>query len=347
LLDQQPLKTVDLDGISVALAWAYADTTRIGIEFRITEFTIPDGYQIFCPVASDTLKDNSGRDYGKYLWGGWGGNDPWLDKMTFDCHQEGKDYVITQNYYNVQPSAQQTLDLTSTVTLGGFDSFNNNDGTKSSVPEVGPFTFNFSIPVGGSLTIDPHQSASKNEVTVTLDRLAINPTFTDVFYSISYNNHGGWNPDLKITWQGNSYAPLNDIKWRTEAYDPNGMTTSREDGFKTERWFRQSIKLPYTTSPDGASPQSMAIVLSQITINAMDNPTQEDCAQALKAAQQVNPGIDFTCNIENSPNGLSFGITVNKIPDGMTEQDVSKLANDGFRRVVEGPWSLSVNIPSR
>ena len=342
LPDQQTIAPiVTHEGISIALTWVYADYARIGIEYRIRGVKLPEGYRIYCPVSAVILHDDTGNEYEKYIWPP--PTEP-SENFEFHCKQDetGNDYIVTQNYYGAPPDQSQSLALTLDIDLGGFDIFSTNGPTQV-FPYFGPYTFNFEIPIIGSLTLEPDLIQSKNGMVVTLSRLVINPAVTDAFLCISYDNHKGWYPDMTLTWQGITYSADETSIKRTDIYHKTFPTYISQ--FTTERCYRYSFFLPYQANSMDQSPRQMIISLKKMLIDATDALTQEDCSEALKAAQLSYPDLVFSCDIDTSDYGIGVGFNIDKLPAGMDFGTAVGIANESLKSMVDGPFDFVVSVP--
>ncbi len=344
LPDYQPIApVVTHGGISIAITWAYADLARIGIEYYIRGVKIPEGYQLFCPVRAVTLKDDLGKEYEKYTWPS---DERPSENFEIQCKKTGNenDYIVTQSYYGTPADHIQSLGLTLSIDLGGFDIYTQN-GTMKEFPKYEPFTFYFDVPITSSLTLDPNLTQSKNGMEVTLTRLAINPTLTDAYLCISYDNHKGWYPEMTLTWEGKTYK-ADETSWaRMDVYHKSFPTFMSQ--FTSERCYRYSFFLPYQANPGDPSPRQMVVSLNKVTINAMDALSQEECSASLQEVQRSYPGLDFSCNIHTSDiQGFGpSGISINKMPPEMDQSTAYEIAEKSFKSIVEGPFIFTVNIP--
>jgi hypothetical protein len=344
LSNQQSIApVVTHEGISIAITWAYADSARIGIEYRIQGIKVPEGYHLYCPVSAVSLKDDAGKEYEKYIW-------PPAERPSenfeIQCRQaeNENEYIITQSYYRAPANNSQSLGLTLSIELGGFDIYTQN-GAMQEFPKIGLFTFHLDVPITGSLTLDPNLTQRKNGMDVTLNRLAINPTLTDAYLCISYDNHKGWYPEMKLTWEGRTYQ-ADETAWaRMDVYHKTFTTYMNQ--FTTERCYRYSFFLPYQANPSDPSLRQMVISLNRMTINAMDALSQEECNASLQEVQRSYPGLDFSCNINSSdPQGFGpAGISINKRPPGMEQSNAYKIAEESFKSIVEGPFTFTVSVP--
>lgn len=340
--EQHPIVPVEThEGVSIAVTWAYADSARIGIEYRIRGIKIPEGYHLYCPVGAVSLKDDSGKEYEKYIWPP---DERPSENFEIQCKQTGNEYIVTQNYYGAPANSGQPLGLTLSIDLGGFEIYTPN-GLMKEFPKSGPFTFHFDVPITSSLTLDPNMTQSKNGMTVTLNRLAITPTVTDAYLCISYENHKGWHPDITLTWEDKVYKADEIDSARMDVYHKTFTTYMSQ--FTAERCYRYSFFVPYDQEKPGApSQRQMVVTLNKLVINAMDALSQEDCAASLQQVQRIYPELDFSCNINNSdPQGLAAGININKTPSGMDLSTAYQIAEESFKSVVEGPFTFALNVP--
>ncbi len=340
---QQPVAlVVTHEGVSIAVTWVYADSARVGIEYRIQGIKVPDGYHLYCPVSAASLKDDAGKEYEKYIWPPAEGPS---ENFEIQCRQteNGDEYIVTQNYYGVTAGHNQSLGLTLSIDLGGFGIYTKN-GVMKEFPANGPFVFHFDVPIIGSLTLDSKITQSKNGMTVTLNRLAINPTLTNAYLCISYDNHKGWYPDITLTWEGKIYQADETATARMDVYHKTFPTFMSQ--FTTERCYRYSFFVPYQINPSVPSSQQMSITINKMTINAMDALSQDDCAATRKKVQRSYPELNFSCNIDTSdPQGLAAGLNIDNLPLGMDRSTAYGIIEEDFKSIVEGPFIFTVNVP--
>ena len=180
-------------------------------------------------------------------------------------------------------------------------------------------------------------------MAVTLNRLVINPTVTDSFLCISYDNHKGWYPDMTLTWEGNIYKADEMSTNRMDVYHKSFPTFMSQ--FTTERCYRYSFFLSYRANSGNQTPRQMVVSLNKMVVNAMDALTQDDCNESLKAAQHSYPELDFSCDINTSEEQSAVGININELPSGMDQSTALGIAEEGFKSIVEGPFNFMVSVP--
>ena len=335
---------VTLNGISVNMTWVYYDTNRVGYEYRVHGFDLPDNYVFMCPVNKVTMQDDTGKQYEEYLMpppeGGLS------DNLVFYCQKDesSNDIIVTQNYYSSSPNLIDSIDLSLRIYLGGFKTFNNTDHTFLEFPLTGPFSFNLKASLGGSLTLFPNLVQNKNSVEAILTQLAINPSVTDASLCISYNNHKGWYPDMTMEWDGRT------VQADTYSFVELGLhgktVTSLLDILTTNRCFRVPFFIPYQPANAGQSTRQMVVTINKLTLDATENLTQEDCANSLRLAQQTYPDLDFSCNIEPVAASVgSWSIEVKHLPSGMDESTAIGIAEAGFIETVQGPFIFTMSVP--
>jgi hypothetical protein len=339
--DHTTIAQIIHDGVSVEVTWVYADDYRVGIEYHVKGLQIPSGYQMYCPVHSATLTDDSGnKEYEPYVWP----YPKWPpENFTSRCQRapNGQDFIITQNYYRELGGDVRSEQLTWKIDVGGFDIFTKK-GDHTWLPDKGPFLFTFTLPITNGLTMKPAQTMSKNGLMVRLDRVAIHPTYTDAFMCIYYDNNQGWYPDITLTKGGNS-AQIED-SFRTDVYHKSFPTYMSQ--FTPERCYRYSFNIPSLDAYGGSVHQSMVLTLNNMTINALDAATQQDYYNALEKVQSIYPDLDFSVDIHNSDlQKYGFGFQINQIPKGMDYATAQKIAEDSFKSIVQGPIRFEISAP--
>lgn len=209
-------------------------------------------------------------------------------------------------------------------------------------PQKGePFIFNLVVPVTSGLTIKPNQTMSNNGITIRLDRVAVNPTLTDVFMCLFYDDNHEWYPDFTLEKGEDTFEVDLDNSTRTDVahkYFPTYMSH-----FTPERCSRYSFNVPSPEIYQGGLTQNMIFTLHSMTINVLDAATQQDYYNALKTVQRVYPDLVFTVDIhDDDPQGYGYGFHVDQIPEGMDYATAQQIAEDAFKTAVPGPISFEI-----
>lgn len=202
--------SLDLDqtveGVTVALNWAYADENRIAVAYTIEA----SGGQQYEPTQF-TLVDDTGRTFPSTV--GMGAD---LDGLPPGVGE----YVFSFDAASITGSPT-TLDLSLDLWLKTLDS----------PSDVGPFFFEFDLPFTPGRVTEPKQSVTANGITITLEKVKLTPSgLSAVICFEGPNKEYEWLPISHIdvnTGETNMRATVgrqinpNDIDCTTNDYFPS------------------------------------------------------------------------------------------------------------------------------
>ncbi|MGC1377367.1 MAG: hypothetical protein WA821_14140 [Anaerolineales bacterium] len=338
--DAQPaLAVLKQNGVTVSLNWVYADSDRIAVEYEVSGVSIPEGYMLPCPVQSMSLSDQSGSAYDSYQYA-YGNSEALVTHCQPEADQAS--FLVTHDFYVRQPDGNKPLDLGLDVFIGGMDIHSEN-GDAVTIPDAGRFHFDFTVPTDGKLTLNPVQTLSRDGLSVTLNRVEVNPSFVNAFMCIEYAIKKGWYPDAAVSIDGKKIHADPVLTFRTDF--KNSDPPNWFDQFTTSRCFR----FPFLINAGMRkvnTPMEMTVSLESMKINIMDAATQDDCAAIRAKTQKTYPDLDFVCEIGGGrPGEYGILIKITKTPAGMSTDDAQKIAQDGFVSVINGPWDFHLQLP--
>lgn len=296
----------------------------------------PDGFAVLCPVRSMTISISPGNLQDTYL--SYGGDTEHLVSSCF--HQSDESFFFTHNFYLPEFEKNTEFDLTVDISVGGMFTTTSN-GIRADIPDYGVFHFQHKVLNNGNLTIEHDESIEKNGITIQMNRIEINPSIVNAYICINYENHKGWHPKLSLSFRDNKVNAEPLFKFRTDLAD----RATRSETFTSHRCYRFGMSTDKFEILSNL-PDQVKITVENITTDALEAATQDDCDDAREKVQKSYPDLDFNCFIKDSDDG-GYGVflDIEKIPDGMERIDAQIIAEAGFVNTVNGPWDFSIPIP--
>lgn len=192
-----------IDDVTVTLAYAYADVNRISFAYRMSgEAPIGTSYEF----TGERLTDSAGHEFQSMFGGGGGGGGgggeaPIIHEFTME--QFGSYDVSMLNDLPDNLDLRLEIDVEQVVgaTLGEGGTPQPVEGAPARTP-IGPFVFEFTIPLIRGQEIEPEQSTSDGETTLTLERLVIAPSMTRALMCFDPPLAQAYAPALSLTIDG-------------------------------------------------------------------------------------------------------------------------------------------------
>ena len=224
--------------------------------------------------------------------------------------------------------------------MGGFPS--HKGGETVLIPDSSPFVFHFSILIGTGLTREINLVKNNQGVSVNFQRLELNHSISYLYYCVNYPNHKQWQMDFSLGWQNQAIS--NGILERL-GFDRNKVL-GYDQLLVDERCYRAPFEFVYDGVASSAPSRIMTITLTDLNINYLDPPSQEDCTVIRKKIQQENPDINFECLIQlQGQNGYRFSLQMTHKPDSMDFASTQRLVEQAFQTAIPVNLSTDVMIP--
>lgn len=328
----EPLGHVrDVDDVSITLDWVYADTNVLAAHVTITGLPAqpadPNAARIMPRIE---LRDGQGNIFPESSGGtAVDEADPTTLSADFQFYTQflapnaaGDGYNVVDDYFAsiYGDDLPERLPLTLAVTLveqGPMPSA----GTGSSLNSPEAVEFDVNVKVYGAITLQPHQSLTANNLTVTLEEVTITPAETTTLICYDLPDGGDWHPAVTLTVGGNE-SMLRGTRL-TMLPDPSQTTRCEEQRF-------------------GIAVEDSA---ESLTVNVEALRTSiPDTREYWEAVRDALAEYDIVIDVVMS-GGRYFDI-VSK-PDDMTDMEFGSTLYEVQQSqlpTVEGPWTFEVAI---
>ncbi len=307
------------DGVTVILAWVYADRERLSVEYTLEGLPIPEKYRHDCPVLEIHLYDEAGN-----LLVSLPGDDGY-------CLQDGQRVVQTFRPLPL-PAAGDELSFALEIVLGGTvypdGRFVDAPKEPATLPKISPFRFAVHVPVQNGLTFPDTQTVESAGRAVQVGDIEMYASLTAATVCADLPDTGDWLPVAELRL-GDSVTPS------------DSLTLLDADSAATYTASRRCFRLTFPRGLDGAVSPAFDVVVTRLARSVPELPTPENCRKAQERLQKSHPEIAFECLAE----GQGMGVHVTRKPEGMREEQALTLAWDAFRESVFGPWATAWPAP--
>ena len=186
---------------------------------------------------------------------------------------------------------------------------------------AGPFGFIFTVTIYHPVEIRPVETQTVGDIAVTLERVTIAPSETEVEVCYTLPDGQDWQPEILLT-MGDVTAPASGANlvgmWTLEL--PDRCVEQRFSVFGgAAGTLTVTVNRLITSVPDRA--------------DAWEGLVDELETFGIEAEAFADPGTYFT---------------IQATPEGMTDAELAEIINtarEHLRHVVEGPWVFEVTLP--
>lgn len=326
----------------VRIEWASRDNQRLGLEFSIANYPLPQGFQTLCPLTRLELKrkgetlllyrnpEQSSLDefYALTKHSRW-----YCEKRT---ESNGlADYLFSLVYYYGENFPfEWDADIWLHIELGEVIATNSASVITLPNQEVLDIPLDFEAS-GNNLTWLPAFSLTKNDILVEIERVALNPSFALLDACIEYQDHHFWMPIAAISYQGR-------LIYSTEFLPTFPPHPADRDSILQSTRRCYSFSIPFNFPLDQATSFRIGIERVQI-VN--DNPTKQECEAVRQEVEGAHPGLQIRCiEFEMMEKTTQNWFQVLAYPSGMSAQEAYKLVESGFSRDVVGLWYMELPL---
>jgi hypothetical protein len=346
-------ESVNVRGVNVTLEWAYADANRITVaySYNYDRQAVPVPEEGIYPQVVLTTTDGTIIPPSELVGGGGGGGGSADGPVSLSGVNNFDASVIT--------GSPETLDLTMSMEflpasqrmpdspVGGSGGGGGGGGgggqpqdpvatpnlpTSIPVEDFEPFTvtFDFTVPFIPMRVVEPQETVTQNDLSITLNRVSVTPSLTqlDLCYQV---------PDSALMW-----LPLITINIGEETFAVNARPVEEfEDGQVCQT---HVLDVPYLPGQD---PSSWTITIDGL--RSSFPATLENAERAAEALREMGYQVDlYPAETYDGSQTFYIGFAITNTE---TQVDPMQLNRDvqlvmaELGQLVEGPWIFNVTIP--
>ncbi len=330
-----------IDGVTVTLDYAYADSNRISFALS-SEGTTP--WELAYRFGEMTLTDDAGHVFQTMFGGGGGGgggtSDSALTNYSFSAQGSYDPSILTDEPDTIHlrvelPVEQWRLGGVNAEGLPNAESAPAQDVLEK---KIGPFIFDFTVPFIHGQIVEPQPSVTASGITVRLDRLVVAPSMTRGVVCIDPASEPGYVPLLSLTVdgepvdmtqaiatltasEGESQPGCYDLRINQSFYQRSGEWKLSIDNLAN------MLPVSYGSGGSGA-----------ITDYSIDGVPEV----LAKVREKLAPGLEaYHIELTESDNSLKFSFDTSVID----QNAINMLVNEAIREGVEGPWVFTFDVP--
>lgn len=339
-----PTSTRPDDGeLHVDITWAYRDEQRLGVEIAVTNYPLPEGYQLACPFTQVDLTIDSQETRLLYQ------NEAQISlddlyalvpQSRWFCQQlaEGAgtaDYHLSLTYTyapETVPAWEEPPQLN--VTLGKVMAYGGEDEIE--LPSQGTFEFPLALETASqTLTWRPETLFEDDALTVEINQVSVNRNIAVLEACVTMEDHHSWQPAAAIVYQEQS-LPATEYMLTVPLNAPDRATVLES----TLRCF--SFIFPSDSPLE--SMDAFQIGITQIVVDNTDpgSVTQAECEAVKAQVEADHPGLEIRCYETEMRGQQQHWFEVLAQPEGASPEEAYGWVEDAFRRTLPGPWLIEL-----
>lgn len=189
------------------------------------------------------------------------------------------------------------------------------------IAQVGPFVFDFTVPLPAPIELEPQQVVEVNDLAMTLETLHLTPAQAEARMCIELPDAADWQPQPSITIDGIAGS-----------YAGGGVI----DLAQFENAERRCFDLRFVAPHRGDAQEVV------ISLDAIEKSMQEGSDDWLRIQTHLaQQGIEMTF----APQERGVAADIPNLPEGMSFVDVVRMAREGLGDRIAGPWVFEVSLP--
>lgn len=308
-------------GVTVTLNWAYADESRLAMQFTILGLIIPPRVSPEDLICKPLLMSDERVSFG-------------LGESLTEVLEDQPEKPVELTYVFYQPldaSQYDHLDLSLDLTIGPCADYWNFQETNIQKPTppslIGNYHLAFRVPVYQGVMLTPNQSIEANGVRMRLERISLNPSFTSLHLchqritTVEIDEAVDLIPEAAI--QIGDAAPVRSASYQAKRDDARQEQDCTELGFAT----------PY----DGQAAR-VVVTVDRLSLGSVFDVSPETMQSAQGRLARQGIEVEFLTN----STGLDWKVL--KKPGGMADADAYQAVYDALTSVAEGPWVFTIEV---
>ncbi len=328
----------------VEIEWTYQDAQRFGVEFSITNYPIPQGFQTNCPLTQLEIKNDSGQNLLLYKnpeqisldeFYALTRNSRWLCKKQSESDGIAEYLFSLTYYYGNETGLQWNEKNTLSVEMG--EVIATNSGSMITLPGQGTLYLPLDFETANkNMTWSLPSSMTSNGIMVEIDRVAMNPSFALLDVCIEYQDHHFWRPVAVVLYQGQ------------EVYSTEFIPTFPRYPFNRDTILKStrrcySLSIPFNFPLDSLS--SFQIGIKQVDVVNTDAGvvTMQECETVKEQLEKTYTGLKIQCYEFEIRGQQQHWFEILSPPPGISTQDAYKLVESAFTQAIPGPWYMEIH----
>jgi len=342
LMETEPPASSGTD-LSVEVEWTYHDEERLGVEIAVTNYPLPEGYQLGCPFTQIDLVIDLEETRLLYL------NETQIDldeyyalvpQSRWLCQQQGEsagtaDYHLSLTH-TYAPEAALDWDETPqlNVTLGEITAYSEME--EIILPSQGTFEFPLALETAGiPLTWSPETKLTGETLDVEINRVTINRSLATLDVCVIMEDQHSWQPQAALL-VGDQEMEAREYLLTVPLNAPDRDTVLNS----TRRCF--SFLFPSDSPMDAL--EDFQIGVTEVVIDNA-NPgvvTMAECEAVKNQVEADHPGLEIRCYEFETRGQSQIWFEVLAHPEEISDSEAYTLVESAFKQTLLGPWLVDL-----
>ncbi|GAB4500853.1 MAG: hypothetical protein Fur0035_03930 [Anaerolineales bacterium] len=330
------------DDLRVWISWVYRDERRLGLEIRIYNYPVPQGYQAECPLTQLRWRQASGELTPLYA-----AQSQFADVDEFNAANRSSrwycaagshpgEYIFSLIYFGAEqkngPIAFPFGALE--AQLGSVYAWT--EDNQQLLPAQGNFWLPyFSLPPTKRLTWIFSPSAKADSFQVENQLAALNPSFALLETCITAENHAHfWQPQAFL--QAGTERSLSEFSSPTFPFPADFASALASP----KRCY--ALIIPHRLSLENLPPFEIGLDHIQVMRNDANTLTMQECEQVNQELNSQPAPIRLRCYPFTLMNQALVWFQITQFPPGMTEQEAYSQVEEALIQTIPGPWAEQI-----
>lgn len=326
------------------IEWTYRDAQRFAVELSVTNYPLPQGFQIICPLTQLEVESDAGKSLLLYR----NPEQSSLDEFYvitrhshWYCKEQTEsdglaDFLFSLIYY-YEEDTEFDWNAVPRLRVELGEVIATNSVSVLALPNQG--TLDLPLDFGArskNLTWLPATTLTKNNILVGIERVALNPSFALLDACIEYQDHHFWRPVAALLYQ-------DQVFYSTEFLPTFPSNPSDRDSIlrSTRRCYSFSIPLDFPV--DMITSFQVGINRVQIVNDDPGTVTMQECEAVKRHVEAAHSGLKIRCYEFETRGQQQHWFEILSSPPGVSTQDAYELVESAFTQAIAGPWYMEIH----
>lgn len=334
---------IDAEGVTprVEIQWMYEDEHRLALELVVNDYTLPDGFSIACPVTHIEFEGIGDEIYPVYISADLTTLEDFYDvtqNSRWFCTKNARQnsngsYKFSFMYFYNKPN--QTMRKYSQVKIELGKVYATNDATQVILSSRGKYSFTL-MPDSEKqkLTWVTPTRLTDDNVTVQIERTAVNPSFASLDACIEYHDRHYWRPRAGLIYDGQIIYSVEYMPTYPFPYDLDTTINSYRRCY--------AFTIPYIFPVKALKTLEIGVSDFDILLNDSNIMSMDECNDVKGKLSFLHPNIKIRCFSFELHNREQTWYEITEFPKLMPREKVYEILEKMFVHTKSGPWYINV-----
>lgn len=316
---------------------AFADDVRLSFELKVSDYPLPTGLDLSCPITEINLVTNFGQSSRIYRHPDQITLEEYYDltkNSRWVCEKDAvrpgsADYTFSLIYF-YDPASLHPEQGNYTLHVDLDEVLASNAAGTKTLPKIGSYDFLLDFPKRDGLTWTEPKELSDFRTRVELTRVVVNPSFTLLDTCIQMRDNHFWRPMARLSNAEKDYFSSTYQVLSPYPFDRDTTLSSQKRCF--------SFSIPFQVPKNG--PGQFSVGIDHITIDnsSTSDLRLKDCEMVRVNLERLHPGLRLLCTEFETRGQVQHWFVIRSTPPDMNHDEAYALVSSSFTWSVNGPW---------